>query len=102
MQAEKYKKIISLSKRYNLVQKEKQRIDLPDYLPSIEFYSYAAEYLEGQISRDKLVGVFIKLTEPILRDKYRSRRIVELLDELSLQLPEEIKSIKKELKKGNL
>ena len=32
-----------------------------------------------------------------MNDKYRSRKIIELLDELALSLPEEIKKIKKEL-----
>lgn len=102
MKAEKYKKIMSISKRYHLVQKEKQRLDHPDYLPSIEFYTYAAEYIEGLINKDKLTTLFVKSAEPSLNNNYRSRRIIELLDELSVHLPEEIKIIKKEFKKRDL
>lgn len=97
IQVEKYSKVLSLTRRYKLVNKEKQRIDRADYLPIIQFYSYLAEYLENIITKEKLISSLVKASQDLMNDKYRSRKIIELLDELALSLPEEIKMIKKEL-----
>ena len=94
---EKYSRVLSLTRRYKLVAKEKQRIDRADYLPIIQFYSFLAEYLENIITKEKLITSLVKASQDLMSDKYRSRKIIELLDELAQSLPEEIKMIKKEL-----
>lgn len=101
IQAGKYAKLLSLCRRYKLVQKEKQRIDRADYMPVIQFYSLISEYLENIISSDKLVISIVKLVQNLMSDKYRSRKVLELFDELAPNLPDEIKSIKKELQALN-
>lgn len=94
---ERYKQILSIANRYHLITREKQRIKRPDYLPIIEFYYYSSEYLEGLVSREKLVINIKKTIEPIISDSYRLRRIGELLNELITHFPDEIKEIKKVL-----
>lgn len=93
----KYSKILTLCRRYKLVNKEKQRADRADYLPVIQYYSLVSEYLENLIGKEKLIASMIKAAQPLMAEKYRSRKILELLDELAGNLPEEIKLIKKEL-----
>ena len=97
IKAEKYSKVLSLVRRYKLVAKEKQRIESVDYLPIIQTYSLFSEYLENIITHEKLIGSLSKTIQDLMIDKYRSRRIIELLNELGQTLPEEIKLIKKEL-----
>lgn len=97
IQNEKYAKTLSICRRYKLVAKEKQRIDRADYLPVIQIYTFVSEYLEKIISVEKLTISIVKATKDLMADKYRSRKIIELIDELSSNLPKEMKSIKKEL-----
>ena len=95
--AEKYEKVISICKRYKLVLKEKHRIEHPDYLPIIENYFYLAELMEGIISVEKFRNSVIKSIDPLTNNSYRSRRMLEMIDELAIFLPNEMKIVKKEI-----
>ena len=97
-QAEKYSKILSVTKRYNLVNKEKQFIGKEMYLPIIFWYSSVANYFEGGISESKLQDIILKSGQTLIKHKYKSTKIHELLDELSISLPLILKNVKKELK----
>ncbi len=101
IQTGKYTKILSLCRRYKLIQKEKLRIDRADYIPVIQFYSLISEYLENIITAERLTVSIVKLVQNLMLDKYRSRKVFELLDEIAQNLPDEIKSIKKELQALN-
>jgi hypothetical protein len=98
IQTEKYAQVLSLCRRYNLVAKENHRIDRADYLPIILFYNLLAEYMENVITKEKLMASLIKSAKNLMDNKYRSRKIMELLTELDKAIPLEIKMLKKELK----
>ncbi|HOG20273.1 MAG TPA: hypothetical protein PKW37_07520, partial [Salinivirgaceae bacterium] len=95
--AEKYNKVLSICKRYNLLHKEKQRIDLPDYLPIIENYYYLSEYMEGKIDQDKLISSIVKSVKPLTKNNYRSRRMLDMIDELGDFIYDEIRKVKTKL-----
>ena len=95
--AEKYDKVVSICKRYNLLVKEKQRIDLPDYLPIIENYYYLSEYMEGKIDQDKLISSIVKSVKPLMKNSYRSRRMLDMIDELGEFLYDEMRKVKTQL-----
>ncbi|HHT22939.1 MAG TPA: hypothetical protein GXZ87_06455 [Bacteroidales bacterium] len=96
--AEKYDKVVSICKRYNLLLKEKQRIDLPDYLPIIENYYYLSEYMEGKIDQDKLISSIVKSVKPLMKNSYRSRRMLDMIDdELGEFLYDEMRKVKTKL-----
>ncbi|HOG05668.1 MAG TPA: hypothetical protein PK978_05475, partial [Paludibacter sp.] len=95
--AEKYDKVISICKRYNLLLREKQRVDLPDYLPIIENYYYLSEYMEGKIDQDKLISSIVKSVKPLMKSTYRSRRMSDMIDELGEFLHDEMMKVKAEL-----
>ena len=97
IQAEKYSKILSITKRYNLVNKEKQFIGKAKYLPIIYWYSTVAGYIEGALSEKKLKETIIKSGHSLIKHKYKSIKINELLDELSGPLPKITKEIKREI-----
>jgi hypothetical protein len=94
---ENYSTVLSICRRYNLTTKENQRINRADYMPIISIYSLAAEYMEDNIPKEKLISLVVKSAKTVMIDKYRSRKIIELLNELSENMPEEVKNIKKEL-----
>lgn len=94
---EKYSKIITLNRRYNLIPLEKQRLNRADYLPVVQCYVHTAEYFENSISKEKYIAQLTGVLSAIMSDTYRSVKILNLLDELGKLLPDEIKSVKKEL-----
>ena len=96
--AEQYSKILTLCKRYNLVNKEKQFIGRAKYLPSLLWYSTFASYIEGAISEGKLKETLIKSGQSLIKHKYKSIKIKELLNELSENMPQITKEIKTTLK----
>ena len=96
LNARKYEKVISICKRYKLVQKEKMRIEHPEYLPVIENYYYLAEYMEGILTHEKFISSVIKSTKAMKKNTYRSGRMLEMIDEMASFLPDEMKMIKNE------
>lgn len=95
---EKFTKIITLNRRYNLIALEKQRLDRADYLPVIQCLVSTAEYFENIINKDKYIVLLTGMLSDLLSDSYRARKIISLLNELSKLLPEEIRAVKKELR----
>ena len=94
---EKFSKIIALNRRYNLIALEKQRLDRADYLPVIQCFVLTAEYFENSINKEKYISQLTGILHPIMPDRYRSGKIMNLIDELGKLLPDEIRTIKKAL-----
>lgn len=96
-QAEKFSKIMTISKRYNLVGKEKHFIGRAKYLPIIYWYTSVASYIEGAISEKRLELTIIESGHSLIKHKYKSIKINELLEELSGSIPNIAKKIKREI-----
>jgi hypothetical protein len=97
IRAEKYSKAISYTRRYKLVAKEKQSSDKGAYLPIIFWYTLLAEYMEGITSLEKFKASIISSGKELIKQKYQSRKVFELLDKMAFVLPNEIKEIKEVL-----
>jgi len=82
LKQEKYSKLLSISKRYKLVQKEKKFFGKARYIPTILWYFSLAQYMEGIISDKKLQGVITLSQKSIQNNKYLSMKTVELQKEL--------------------
>ncbi|HPX06845.1 MAG TPA: hypothetical protein PLC17_12975, partial [Tenuifilaceae bacterium] len=95
--AEKYSKIISLSKRYRLVAREKQSAGSATYLPTITWYTAASEYFEGAMSKERFHEFMLKSAGDLISSKYKTRKVRELLNDLMQNLPVVMKSLKDEL-----
>jgi len=95
---EKFTNVITLARRYKLVNKEKQFIGKAVYLPLILWYTSLSEYMEGSISQIKLEEILLKSGQNLMANKYKLRKINELLNELSKYLPDVMKSIKEKLR----
>jgi len=76
---------------------KKQRIDLPDYLPIIKNHYYLSEYMEGKIDQDKLISSIVKSVKPLIKNSYRSRRMLDMINELGEFLYDEMRKVKAKL-----
>ena len=90
---EHYGKILSLSKRYSLVEKEKQQIGKAKYLPILLWYSTIADYMEGHIQEENLEQVILKSCNMLVQNNYKTKKIKDLLNELSQFAPETFKKV---------
>lgn len=97
LKAEKYSKIISLSRRYKLITKEKQFVGKAMYLPVILWYTTLSEYMEGNINRDKFIDTIQKSAKSLIVGKHKTQKIIDLLNDLAFVLPEEVKHISTKL-----
>lgn len=82
LKQEKYVKLISLEKRYNLVQREKEFIGKARYIPTILWYQSLARYQEGKISETQFKEIILDSGGEMLENKYKNMRIKELHNEL--------------------
>jgi hypothetical protein len=96
--AEKYAKIASLIKRYKLVSKEKQLYGTAQYIPFIQIYLAASEYMEGNLSQELVKKQIMQQITDLGQNKFRHRKVLELLQNLAFNLPELMQHIFKELR----
>jgi len=92
--AEKFAKIISISHRNKLVNREKQYAGKVVYLPTLHWFYSVSCYLEGDISKEKLFEIIYKQASILIEHKYHKLKIVELLRELKPHIPDVIKQLK--------
>lgn len=93
LRAEKYSRVLSISRRYKLVTREKRQRDTALYLPVILWYTILSEYMEGVILKNEFINSIIKSGSEIMNSKYRKQKIKGLLNDLSFCLPDDIKII---------
>jgi hypothetical protein len=93
LRAEKYSRIVSLSRRYKLITKEKEYMGKAMYLPIIQWYTCLSEYIEGVINREKFIDTIERSGKTLIASKYKTQKISEILNDMAFCLPEEIKLI---------
>ena len=97
LSAEKYSRLLAVSKRYNLLALEKKFIDKTVYMPVLLWHNEVALYMEGRQSKEKLEETIYTSASVLLQNKYKAGRINELLDNLSESIPSEIAVIRSRL-----
>ncbi|MBI9065951.1 MAG: hypothetical protein JEZ09_01585 [Salinivirgaceae bacterium] len=95
---EDYKRILSLTKKHNLVIREKQFIAEAKYMPIILWYNLVSEFMENEISEQSLIESIVESGKELIKHQYKSRKIKELIDEISPTLPQLFKTILLKLK----
>lgn len=98
LRAEKYSKIISLSRRHKLISREKANINSAAYIPVIQWYTILSEYMEGNIKREKFIELITRSGVRLTKSKYKTGKIVELLTDMAFNLPKDAKDIALSLK----
>ena len=53
--------------------------------------------MEGKIDQDKLISSIVKSVKPLMKNNYRSRRILDMIDELGEFLYDEMRKVKTQL-----
>jgi hypothetical protein len=94
---EDYKKILSLTKKQNLLVREKQFINEAKYLPIIHWHNLVSEFMENEISEQKLIESIVQSGKELLNHKYKKIKIKELINQIAPTLPQIFKTILKEL-----
>ncbi len=94
--SEKYSKIISIVRRYKLIPKEKQMKGTPQYLPIIQLYHKASEYMEGVINSEELKQSFVQHINEIGQNRFRHKRVLEVLKTIESNLPDIIQEVFRE------
>ncbi len=90
---ENYGKIISLSRRYQLVDMEKKQAGEARYMPVLLWYTTIADYIEGHTGVDKLTDTIVKSCQHLVQNNYSVGKIKELLNELSQFAPEAFRNV---------
>lgn len=98
LNAEKYNKAISVAKRYNLIALEKKYIDTSVYTPVLQWYYELALYIEGKQSKEILVESLLVSARRLITNTYKANKVMELLDNLTDFIPNEIEEVKLALK----
>jgi hypothetical protein len=97
LSAEKYSRLLAITKRYNLLNLEKKYMAKSVYIPTLLWYNEVAQYMEGKLNKEKLVETITSSAQTLLQNKYIAGRINELLDNLSDSIPSEIAVIRNRL-----
>lgn len=87
LKQEKYTKLLSLEKKYKLVQKEKEFFGKARYIPTIYWYNSLSQYMEGRISENKLKEIITLSHKNTQNNKYLNMKTKELQKELFDFLP---------------
>jgi hypothetical protein len=53
--------------------------------------------MEGKIDQDKLISSIVKSVKPLMKNSYRSRRMLDMIDELGEFLYDEMRKVKTQL-----
>ena len=88
MSLEKYARILQLSKRHNLLERESEYRLRAVYLPTISWYYAVSAYKECEISLPELLTLVHEPALPLLPDPHKCRLIADLARELHPHVPE--------------
>lgn len=98
IRSEKYSRILSLNRRFKLVNKEKQFLGQAIYIPLIYWYTLLSEYMEGEINLEQFTNQILQSAKSLLDNQYKIRKIDELLEDIAVTIPDVIKEIRSRLK----
>jgi len=90
---ESYSRLLSVIRRYNLVNREKKFIGEAKYLPVILWHNSAAKFIEGGMSEERLIDTIIQSGTNLINSQYKNMKIKGLVNELSPALPRVFKKI---------
>jgi hypothetical protein len=85
---EKYARLLSLSRRYKLMEREQDYMRRAVYIPTIAWYHAVAAYKELEINFNELMDLLWQPAVPLLTDPHKCRLMDELGRELHLHVPE--------------
>ncbi|MGC8866171.1 MAG: tetratricopeptide repeat protein [Bacteroidales bacterium] len=94
---EKYGRITTLVSRFKLVAREKQLQGTNQYLPVIQLFHTASEYMQGSLSAEAAYRNINQLITGLGQNRFRSKKTLELLQTLEKAIPDLIARLKSEV-----
>ncbi|MBL7906832.1 MAG: hypothetical protein JNL22_17555 [Bacteroidales bacterium] len=85
---EKYQKILQISKRYDLQQREAEYRLRAVYIPTISWYQAVSAYKECEISFEEMLSRVLEPAIPLLSDPHKCRLMADLATELHPHVPD--------------
>lgn len=85
---EKYSRLLQLSKRYKLMERENEYKFRAVYIPTISWYHAVAAYKEMEINVLELLLKIKEPAQPLLTDLHKCRLMADLGRELHVHVPE--------------
>jgi hypothetical protein len=95
--AEDFKRVGSTVKRYGLVHKERQSKEEAKYVPVIQWYYLAAEFIQGNITSKRLKDSIVTSGEELQSNKYQMKKMEDMLKQLAPHIPDIHKELRKKL-----
>jgi len=95
---ENYSRILSLNRRFKLVNKEKQFLGKAVYIPFIYWYTLLSSFMEGEINHEQFISQVLQSAVTLRDNPYKIRKIDELLDDIAFSIPDLIREIKIKLR----
>lgn len=94
---EKYGRITTIVNRLRLVNKEKQLQGTNQYLPVIQLFFIASEYMQGTIGTETAHRDISLLVSGLNQNRFRSQKALDLLQTLEKAIPDIISRLKAEV-----
>lgn len=94
---EKYGRITTLVSRFKLIVKEKQLQGTNQYLPVIQLFHTASEYMQGTLNAETAYRTISQLITGLGQNRFRSKKTIELLQTLEKAVPDLISRLKSEV-----
>ncbi len=94
---EKYGRITTLVNRFRLINKEKQLQGTNQYLPVIQMFFTASEYMQGSLGADAAYRNISQLIAGLRQNRFRSQKATALLQTLEKAIPDIISRLNKEV-----
>lgn len=95
--AENYNEVLKLDNKYNLLKREKERINSTYYIPNIWWSILLSKYMEGRLSSDRLLSEIKEPLEHMSPTESQRVILVRVIENLSKNLPEAFLKLKSHL-----
>lgn len=94
---EKYDEIISLFSKYDLENKEKERSQKSNYIPSLSWIFSLSKYMEGRINSVKFKAELQNSIDKVALNKTQKQILLQTIEKHSKIVPEVFNEFKKEI-----
>ncbi len=96
--SEKYGRIIHLVNRFRLINREKQLKGTHQYLPILQMFYAASEYMQGSMSEEEAYITLSQLIKELSPKRITSQKTQDLLETIQKATPDIVHRLKSEFK----
>ncbi|GAA0892886.1 hypothetical protein GCM10009122_25650 [Fulvivirga kasyanovii] len=97
MLQQKYEKVITVCKRYQLLQRDEADKRKLTYLPTVKWYYDVSRYMEGRMSDESLIESMNSTVDSFSNNRHKSAIVKDLFKDLKNHIPHLIDKIKSQI-----